>query len=192
MGRRVLAALYGALLLACKHGSGLEGVNDDGGDLPDPREGPPAGNPEGDCEVPAEAAQVDTTNVDHVVGNGTPSSCTSDAFITAVEQGGIIGFNCGPDPITIELERTAKIFNDTGPEIVIDGRNLVTLSGRGEHRILYMNTCDEAQVWTTPHCDDQDHPRLTVQNLTFVGGDATGEDPGGGGAIFVRGGRLRS
>lgn len=41
---------------------------------------------------------------------------------------------------------TTKVFNDTGPEIVIEGGGLVTLSGR---RILYMNTCDEAQVWTT-------------------------------------------
>jgi hypothetical protein len=30
-----------------------------------------------------------------------------------------------------------------------------------------------------------------VQNLTFVDGDATGEDPDGGGAIFVRGGRFK-
>jgi hypothetical protein len=56
-----------------------------------------------------------------------------------------------------------------------------------------MNTCDRAQGWTTSHCQDQDHPRLTVQNLTFADGDATGEetDGGGGGAIFVRGGRFK-
>jgi hypothetical protein len=69
----------------------------------------------------------------------------------------------------------------------------VTLSGGGQRRILYMNTCDEDQVWTTSHCQDQDHPRLTIQNLTFVDGNATGEtvEGGGGGAIFVRGGRLK-
>jgi hypothetical protein len=55
---------------------------------------------------------------------------------------------------------------------------------------LYQNTCDENQHWTTDHCNDQDHPRLTVQNLTFVDGNATGQEPGGGGALFVRGGRL--
>src|SRR6266545_4559623 len=70
---------------------------------------------------------------------------------------------------------------------------LVTLSGGGQRRILYMNTCDRAQGWTTSHCQDQDHPRLTVQNLTFVDGSSTGQttDGGGGGAIFVRGGRLK-
>jgi hypothetical protein len=56
-----------------------------------------------------------------------------------------------------------------------------------------MNTCDPAQVWTTPHCDDQDHPQLTVQNLTFANGNSAGRrlEGGGGGAIFVRGGRLK-
>ncbi|HKE74426.1 MAG TPA: hypothetical protein VKB57_12470, partial [Acidimicrobiales bacterium] len=69
----------------------------------------------------------------------------------------------------------------------------VTLSGGGQHRILYMNTCDAAQVHTTSHCQDQDHPRLTVQNLTFVDGNSTGDmtEGGGGGAIFVRGGRFK-
>ena len=45
-----------------------------------------------------------------------------------------------------------------------------------------MNTCDEAQGWTTSHCQDQDHPRLTVQNLTFADGNSTGEITEGGGA----------
>jgi hypothetical protein len=69
----------------------------------------------------------------------------------------------------------------------------VTLSGGGLRRILYMNTCDKAQGWTTSHCDDQASPRLTVQNLTFADGNATGQkaDGGGGGAIFVRGGRIK-
>lgn len=28
-----------------------------------------------------------------------------------------------------------------------------------------MNTCDSDQAWTTSHCQNQDHPRLTVQNI---------------------------
>ena len=97
----------------------------------------------------------------------------------------MITFDCGPD--------TAKVFNDAAPEVVIDGGGLVTLSGMGERRILYMNTCDPSLVWTTPRCDNQDHPRLVLQNLTFIDGNATGEtiDGGGGGAVFVRGGRVR-
>src|SRR5690606_9500289 len=145
----------------------------------------------GPCDVPVEALLADVSNPTTVIGDGTPESCTSDAFLAAVEGGGVITFDCGPGPVTITLDRTAKVVNDASEEIVIDGGGLVTLSGGGERRILYMNTCDEAQVWTTPHCDDQDHPRLTVQNLTFVDGNAAGHSPDGGGAIFVRGGRLK-
>lgn len=156
---------------------------------------PPAGNPEAPCPVPDDGAPRDTSAPDHVVGDGDPANCTDEAFFEAVEQGGVITFDCGPEPVTIELSKPAAILNDSTPEIVIDGGGLVTLSGRGENRILYMNTCDEDLVWTTPNCDNQDHPVLTVQNLTFVDGfDDTPDEPGaisGGGAIYASGGRLR-
>lgn len=155
------------------------------------RAAPPAGNPDGIAPVPVEARAVDASNPDVVIGTGTAQSCTSAAVVAAVAQGGIITFDCGPVPVVIEMTQTAKVFNDTGPAIVIDGGGTVTLSGGGERRILYMNTCDPDQVWTTSHCQNQDHPQLTVQNLTFVEGNATGEDPDGGGAIFVRGGRFK-
>jgi hypothetical protein len=154
---------------------------------------PVPGNPDGGAAVPAEARPVDTSDPDRVIGDGTPDSCTSRAVVAAVAAGGVITFDCGPEPVTIELAQTAKVRNAAGPEIVLDGGGLVTLSGGGQRRILYQNTCDQAQGWTTSHCQDQDHPRLTVQNLTFADGNATGEtvDGGGGGAIFVRGGRFR-
>jgi len=154
---------------------------------------PVTGNPDGRVPVPLEAREVDTTRPARTIGDGTAASCTSEAVVAAVAAGGIIRFACGPAPVTITLRATAKIRNANGPEIVLDGGGLVTLSGGGQRRILYMNTCDRAQGWTTSHCQDQDHPRLTVQNLTFVDGSSTGQttDGGGGGAIFVRGGRLK-
>ena len=152
---------------------------------------PPTGNPDGTAPIPTEARAEDTARPDHIIGNGTPQSCTSAAVVTAVARGGIITFDCGPDPVTIGMSQTAKIVNNTGPDIVIDGGGLVTLSGMGQRRILYMNTCDPAQVWTTSHCQNQDHPRLTVQNLDFVDGNARDTEPDGGGAIFVRGGRFK-
>jgi hypothetical protein len=129
---------------------------------------------------------------DRWVGNGTPRSCTSRAVERAVARGGVIRFRCGPDPVRIEMRRTAKVVN-TSERVVIDGGGLVTLSGGGKRRILYQNTCDRRQIWTTSHCDDQATPRLVVRNLTFANGDSTGEtyDGGGGGAIFARGGRLK-
>jgi hypothetical protein len=153
--------------------------------------GPPAGNPEGGCAIPDDARAEDSSQPDHVVGSGSPSSCTSAAFVAAVAEGGVITFDCGPDPFTIDLTETAKIHNDKGPKIVIDGGGLITLNGGGKHRILYQDTCNKELVWTTSHCDNQDHPQLTVQNLTFIGGNAKGEDPDGGGAIYAKGGRLK-
>jgi hypothetical protein len=112
--------------------------------------------------------------------------------VRAVASGGIIRFRCGPKPVRITLKRTAKVVN-TSRRVVLDGRGLVTLSGGGKRRILYQNTCDRRQTWTTSHCDDQATPRLVVQNLTFAQGNSTGAtyDGGGGGAIFARGGQLK-
>lgn len=159
--------------------------------VPPPRPGPPTGNPDGNAPVPSEGQAENAGNPDVVIGDGTPASCTSQAVVNAVALGGIIVFDCGPDPVIIEMLEEAKVFNNTGPEIVIDGGGLVTLSGRGQNRILYMNTCDQDLVWTTSHCQNQDHPRLTVQNLTFIKGNSKGDNPDGGGAIWVRGGRFK-
>ena len=142
-------------------------------------------------DLPAGALSADVSKPTTVVGTGTADSCTFDALNAAVKKGGVITFACGPDPLTIQLDATAKVFNNK-PDVVLDGGGKITLSGMGQHRILYMNTCDEAQVYTTPHCDNQDSPHLTVQNLTFVDGNAKNEakEPAGG-AIFASGGRFK-
>jgi hypothetical protein len=145
-----------------------------------------------DVKVPRSARAVDTSHPDRWVGNGTPGSCTSRAVVRAVAKGGVIRFRCGPEPVRIEMQQTAKVVN-TSRRVVLDGRGKVTLGGGGQRRILYQNTCDQRQTWTTSHCDDQATPRLVVQNLTLADGDSTGEtfEGGGGGAIFARGGRLK-
>lgn len=186
----------GAVSFGCKAGPPGYEADSEGrvveNPLTDPEEGPPAGNFEGACRLPADAGPEDASDPTHVIGDGTPESCTADAFIDAVAIGGVVTFECGPEPVVITLDRPAKVFNDAAPEVVIDGGGKVTLSGGGTSRILYMNTCDEAQHWTTSHCQDQDHPRLTVQNLTFVDGNSEAEaEYDGGGAIWVRGGRLK-
>jgi hypothetical protein len=154
---------------------------------------PAPGNVDGGVAVPDGAGPQDTGQPDHVIGDGTPAGCTSDAVVAAVAAGGVITFHCGPAPVTIAMTATAKVVNAHGPRIVLDGGGRVTLSGGGQRRILYMNTCDQAQGWTTSHCQDQETPRLTVQNLAFVDGDSTGDttEGGGGGAIFVRGGQFK-
>ncbi len=152
---------------------------------------PPPGNP-GGVPLPVGAQPVDTSHPDRVIGTGTPASCTSQAVVEAVAGGGIVTFDCGPDPVTIVMTETAKVVN-TSSVIVLDGGGRVTLSGAGQRRILYMNTCDPAQIWTTSHCQNQDQPQLTIQRLHFTQGNSTGDlgEGGGGGAVFVRGGRVR-
>ena len=98
--------------------------------LANPQSGPPAGNPDGNSPVPAEAGPEDVSDPDYIVGNGTPESCTAEAFMKAVAHGGKIVFNCGPDPVTITLDKPAKVYNDSLPDIVIDGNG----SGNAERR----------------------------------------------------------
>jgi hypothetical protein len=102
---------------------------------------PPAqyGNPGGHAAVPAAGQAVSTAHPDHVIGNGTPASCTSAAVVATVALGGIITFNCGPSPVTITMTATAEIVH--GSQIVIDGGGKVTLSGGGNVRILDSDTC---------------------------------------------------
>jgi hypothetical protein len=185
-----LSLLFTLVIVSCSKESDSNNFNTP---LANSHDGPAAGNPNGNYLVPSEAEAEDVSNPDHIIGTGTPESCTAEAFIEAVALGGTIVFDCGSEPITIELDEPAKVFNNANPDVVIDGGGLVALSGSGKSRILYMNTCDENQVWTTSHCQDQDHPRLTVQNLIFTDGNSTSETEfDGGGAIWVRGGRFKA
>ena len=152
------------------------------------------GNPNGHVYVPVAARAVSTAHPNHVIGDGRPASCTSAAVVRAVALGGIITFNCGPKPVTITMKATAKVVN-TSHRIVLDGGGLVTLSGAGKTRILYMNTCDPKQKYTTTDCWEQHWPQLIVQNLTFRDAYSavreTSSSSYGGGAIFDEGGQLK-
>ncbi|WOK04422.1 hypothetical protein RT717_15180 [Imperialibacter roseus] len=160
--------------------------------LENPEDGPAAGNPDGKYPIPSAAGTEDVTNPDQMIGDGTAASCTGQLVVDAIAKGGKIVFDCGADPITITLPETAKIYNDASDEVVIDGGGLITLSGAGKRRILYMNTCDQSLTWTTSHCQDQQYPKLTLQNITFADGNSTSEkEYTGGGALWVRGGQLK-
>ena len=62
------------------------------------------------CAPSAEAAPEDVSAPRTVVGTGTPASCTGDAFVQAVANGGVITFDCGPEPVTITLTTTAIVI----------------------------------------------------------------------------------
>jgi hypothetical protein len=148
--------------------------------------------------VAADGQAEDVSNPTTLIGTGTADSCTGADVVAAVAKGGVITFDCGPDPVTIVLTETAKVFNDKGTKLVIDGGNKVTLSGGGKVRILYMATCDKAQVYPPGPGDCNTNPgvQLVVQNITFIDGNAKGipdgnNNGGGGGAIHAQGGSLK-
>lgn len=169
--------------------------------LTNPSDGVPAGNPDGNSSVPAEAGLDDVSSPTKVVGDGTPVSCSGAAVVAAVWNDGNpvnrVTFNCGTAPITIPLTESIRIPNaPDGASTVIDGGGKVTLSGEGKVRLIYANACNSELGWYTSHCQDQDSPHLTVQNLTFIKGNAANivksdVDEPGGGAIWMRGGRLK-
>jgi hypothetical protein len=145
---------------------------------------PVAGNPDGHAAVPLAGQAVVSSHPDHVIGDGTPASCTSAAVVAAVAAGGVITFSCGPDPVTITMTATATVGN-ASHLVVLDGGGKVTLSGGGTTQILSMNAGWEQQ-W----------PQLVVQNLTltdaYSGAQQTsGSSVYGGGAIFDEGGQLK-
>jgi hypothetical protein len=164
---------------------------------------PAAGTPRRHVSVPPAGRAADTRHPNHVIGNGRPRSCTSAAVVRDVAAGGVITFNCGPKPVTIVMTRTASVIK-TRRRVVLDGGGLITLSGGGQRRILYSDTC--AGTWSTDDCVNQPDPQIVVQNITFEDGydgthqaTCTGNRPAcwyggvdGGGAIYVEGGQFRA
>jgi hypothetical protein len=145
---------------------------------------PAAGNPGGDAAVPLAGQAVSASHPDHVIGDGTPASCTPAAVVAAVAAGGVITFSCGPAPVTITMTATATVPT-TSHLVVLDGGGKVTLSGGGNTEILSMNA-----GW------QQQWPQLVVQNLAFTDAysgtqQVSGSSVYGGGAIFDLGGQLK-
>ena len=103
-----------------------------------------------------------------VVGTGKADSCTESALDAALDGGGLVTFDCGPERVTITLTEQKDISSDTA----VDGGGLVTLDGNQAVRAFSVG---QGQA-------------LTVENLAIVKCNAN--DAGGGGAIFNDGGAL--
>ncbi len=180
-------AAVATLALAAASGCGGRGSNDDAGTDPDADVTGDADSgvdadfdveldsPDPVCDAPE---PYDVSSPTTVVGDGTAAGCTAADLQAAADAGGVIVFDCGPDPTTITVSSTIVFREDA----VLDGGGLVTLSGGGSSRILYL---DSAYDLTTP--------RLVVQRLTFRNGSSQhdGDDTAvGGGAIYRDGGSL--
>lgn len=160
----------------------------------------PIGTGGGPCTIPSAAAAADVSHPTTVVGTGTAASCTPAAVTAAVAGGGVVTFNCGPDPLTIVVPEI-EIINDGGVtkdgSVTIDGGGKITLSGGGKNRILRQNTCDSTLHYTSTRCDLQSTPHLVVQNIGFTAGIGLAEQVDsnglfGGGAIYVQGGTFKA
>jgi hypothetical protein len=164
---------------------------------------PDYGNPGAHFPVPRAGGAVNTSDPDQVIGTGTPAGCTSRAVVAAVAAGGTIRFDCGLRPVTIVMTATA-VVPKTVHQVVLDGGGLVTLSGGGNRRILFSDTCQG--TWSTGDCVNQPYPQIVVQNITFEDGHdgthqatCTGNEPqcwyggvDGGGAVYAEGGQFKA
>ncbi|MBK8419331.1 hypothetical protein [Candidatus Villigracilis saccharophilus] len=103
-----------------------------------------------------------------VVGTGSPVSCTEAALDAALVElypgatapGGVLSFNCGPNPHTIVVT-SEKFLNDG---TVIDGGGLITLSGGNSTRIFFVSQ----------------QARVELRHIQLINGYAAG-----GGAIYM-------
>jgi hypothetical protein len=141
-----------------------------------------------------------------VVGDGSARTCTTDALAWAMKSGGDISFNCGPNKVTIYIDKTLITCNTHNCQhpweggvpvahMTLDGGGKVILDARKERGIFYANTCREEFGWLSSTCQLETTPVITFKNITFKNGNATHppqgyEDLRGGGAIAMRGGKL--
>ena len=105
-----------------------------------------------------------------VVGTGTVASCTEGALNAALTGGGLVTFNCGPNPVTIGLTSEKVIAIDTQ----IDGDGLITLDGQDSTRHFYVNN----------------GIALDIQGITLENGNGDGINDRFGGAIWNDGGTV--
>lgn len=70
-----------------------------------------------------------------VVGNGSAASCTETALNNRLAGGGLVTFNCGPNPKTIVLTATKQISVNT----TIDGGNKITLKAQNTYHLQIFN-----------------------------------------------------
>jgi hypothetical protein len=146
----------------------------------------------GICNSPV--ALADTSSPTAVVGNGAPGSCTESALRAVAEQGGVITFDCGPAPVTIDVTQTITLPNDR--DTVIDGGGAITLDAGKRTRLFYFHSAN--WMFTTT--------KVTLQRLVLRNGKAPpgqyfpqdtnnptcayGYKEGSGGALYMRDGVL--
>ena len=123
-----------------------------------------------------------------LVGTGTAASCTDAALNAALAGGGLVTFDCGPDPVTIDIGASTGTGTKTiATDTTIDGGNLITLSGGHTAQVFRVLTGATFTVEKVRIADGLGGPAgrlgragagilnsgmLTVTNSTFFGNSA--------------------
>src|SRR5258707_14817784 len=94
----------------------------------------PGARPDGSSTCTPPVGPVDISHPTTVVGTGTGSSCTEDALDQAIQQGGIITFDCG-GRATIQNKSEKKFGKDVGTNI--HGQGQKTLHWEGATPLFY-------------------------------------------------------
>lgn len=106
------------------------------------------------------------------------TNCTQAGLQAVLNQGGHIAFNCGPNPVTINI--SSPLQTSATVDTVIDGGGLITLNGGNSSRIL------EKPFTPNSHIDKTLGNDLTIQNMRFInakGPSASSGSADRGGAI---------
>ncbi len=72
-----------------------------------------------------------------VVGNGNPASCDDAAYAAKMVGGGLVTFNCGPNPVAIKVN--TQVIG-SGITTTVDGGGLVTLDGENLRQIFLVQS----------------------------------------------------
>jgi hypothetical protein len=172
--------------------SGASGAAGAGGGSDAGTEG---GGPVASKTCTAPIGLVNTATPTKVIGTGTPASCTEADLRTAAAAGGIITFNCGPNPATIALTDTLTL--PTTKDTVIDGGGKITLDAGKKARHFYFYSANFMATTTKVVLQ-----RLVLRNGKAPAGQffpqstttpkcAWGYKEGSGGAIYMRDGVLQ-
>jgi predicted outer membrane repeat protein len=141
-------------------------------------------------------ARASEAVTDAVIGTGTKASCQTEAaanaFGAAVTAGGVISFNCGPDPVIITVNTSV-----VDKAVTINGRGMISLSGEDLRQLFLVQDTGNltlnslslidgntglsggGAIWIAPQ------GRVTVNGSFFIGNQA--ESGGDGGAIYTSG-----
>ncbi len=85
------------------------------------------------------AATAAVVGASGVVGTGTSASCTDAALDAALTGGGLVTFNCGAAPATIDIN-TGTSTKTISADTTIDGGGLVTIGGGGTTQIFVVDS----------------------------------------------------